>query len=150
MKKLPWLYAPLALAFALGLAAPASAAGKKEDKAPEAAEKKDDKAAKADEKKDEKAAEAAPAGEVPEILLLDKTGKLAPVKFQHAAHGKLNECKDCHEGDKPLFEQKRSTEGFKMADMHAGKNCGACHDGKDHGARKKVFSSKTCMKCHKK
>ena len=89
------------------------------------------------------------AGDV-NTLLLDKTGKLAPVKFQHGAHGKLNECKDCHEGDKPLFEQKRSTEGFKMADMHAGKNCGACHDGKDHGARKKVFSSKTCMKCHKK
>lgn len=101
-----------------------------------------------------KAAEKAKKGEAaapPEILKFEKTGKMAPVNFPHAAHAKRNACKDCHEGEKPLFEQKRGEAGMKMADMYAGKNCGACHDGKDHGANKKVFAAKTaCMKCHKK
>ncbi|MBI4667735.1 MAG: hypothetical protein HY747_00900 [Elusimicrobia bacterium] len=78
--------------------------------------------------------------------MLDKTGKLAPVKFAHTAHGKKNTCKDCHEGEKPLFLQKRNEAGMKMADMYAGKTCGSCHNGKN-----KVFAAKSaCAKCHKK
>jgi c(7)-type cytochrome triheme protein len=88
----------------------------------------------------------------PEFLKFEKTSKMAPVKFPHKQHGQKFACKECHGGDKPLFPQKFSDEeGMKMADMYAGKNCGACHDGKDHGDNKKVFAAKTsCMKCHKK
>ena len=52
-------------------------------------------------------------------------------------------CSDCHP---KLFPMKKGP-GFKMADMDAGKACGACHNGE------KVFktSDKTiCGKCHKK
>ncbi|MBI5201617.1 MAG: hypothetical protein HY925_08545 [Elusimicrobia bacterium] len=111
-----------------------------------------------DKKKEEKpaaAAEAAPVekavpaeGEVkaPETLKFEKTGKMAPVAFPHKKHiDKLGGCKDCHEGEKPLFEQKRGEKGLTMKDMYAGAACGKCHDGK------KTFAAKTgCMKCHKK
>ncbi len=84
----------------------------------------------------------------PETLLFKKTGALAPVSFPHAAHAKRNACKDCHEGDSPIFPQKFSDEtGMKMADMYSGKSCGACHN----GAKEKAFAAKgACMKCHKK
>lgn len=83
----------------------------------------------------------------PETILFDKTGKMAPVKFPHALHGKKNGCPACHEGKEPLFAMKRSDKGLKMADIYAGKACGACHDGK----KDKAFAAKTgCMKCHKK
>jgi c(7)-type cytochrome triheme protein len=156
MKK-PYVLCALLIAFGLAVSALTAAADKKEEKAVKAEEKKEEKAVKAEEKTEEKAAaseekkEEKPAdGEVPEFILLDKVGKLAPVKFPHALHGKKNECKDCHEGDKPLFEKKHGDDGMKMADMKAGKYCGACHDGKEHGANKKVFASTMCMKCHKK
>lgn len=84
--------------------------------------------------------------EQPEVLEFTKTNKMAPVKFMHKVHSdKLKGCKDCHEGEKPLFKQKRREEVYKMADMYKGESCGACHDGK------KAFAAKTgCMKCHKK
>lgn len=50
-------------------------------------------------------------------------------------------CADCHSKPK-LFTMKKSE--LKMADMKAGKSCGACHDGK------KAFSVSECAKCHKK
>jgi c(7)-type cytochrome triheme protein len=92
------------------------------------------------------------ASKAPEFFNFTKTGKMAPVKFAHALHGKKNDCKECHGGATPIFPQKFSDEvGMKMADMYAGKACGTCHDGKDHGANVKVFAAKTgCMKCHKK
>lgn len=88
-----------------------------------------------------KGAEGAP----PETINFDKVGKMGPVAFPHALHGKKNECKDCHEGDKPLFEKKKTGVEMKMADMYAGKNCGACHNGK-----KAFEAKKSCVKCHKK
>ncbi|MBI5240955.1 MAG: hypothetical protein HY926_10825 [Elusimicrobia bacterium] len=109
-------------------------------------------APKAEEKK---AVAAAPAkeGEVkaPEFIKLEKVGKLAVVNFPHAAHAKTFSCKDCHEGKTPLFAQKVSGEGMKMADMKAGKGCGSCHDGKKTFGddKKKIFASTMCMKCHK-
>ena len=91
---------------------------------------------------------AAPAGDMPADIVMDKTAKMAPVKFSHKAHldpEKKLACKDCHEGDKPLFAQKRGETGLKMADMYKGETCGSCHDGK------KAFAAKAgCMKCHKK
>lgn len=107
-------------------------------------------------KDDGKAAAAAPAkadakdqGKVdektPETIAFEKTAKMAAVKFPHHAHQKKFDCKECHEGDKPLFAKEHKGEGLKMADLYAGKACGACHDGK------KAFAAKSgCMKCHKK
>ena len=102
------------------------------------------------------AAPAADATKPPETITFDKTNKLAPVTFKHAEHGKKFACKDCHGGDAPLFPQKKAEAGMKMADYYAGKQCGACHDGKKtytgpDGKTVTVFAAKTgCMKCHKK
>lgn len=122
----------LLLVAAVGVAYAADADKKAEVKAPEV-----------------KSSEAKPAA--PDTLLFDKTAKMAPVNFPHALHSKKLDCKECHGGDKPLFAQKFSDTGFKMADMYKGETCGACHDGKKTVEGKAVFAAKTsCMKCHKK
>ncbi|MBI4423471.1 MAG: hypothetical protein HY554_07085 [Elusimicrobia bacterium] len=113
------------------------------------ATKAEEKPAAASEKEETTAKAADEKAQAPEVIKLEKTGKLAPVLFQHKTHAENPKikggCKDCHEGENPLFEQKRSEEGMKMAAMHAGKLCGACHNGK------KAFATKSgCMKCHKK
>lgn len=101
------------------------------------------------------AASAPAAGEkkeAPEFLAFDKA-KLGAVKFPHKAHADRAGCAACHEGTEPLFVQKL-TGGFKMADMYAGKTCGACHNGKETAVgkdKKIVFAAKgSCVKCHKK
>jgi c(7)-type cytochrome triheme protein len=98
----------------------------------------DSEKAKTDEKK------------APDTIVFDKTAKMPAVTFPHALHAKkLGGCKDCHEGEKPLFAQKKSEAGFKMADIYKGMACGACHDGKKMVDGKAVFAAKTsCMKCH--
>lgn len=123
----------------------------KDEKPAAAAEEKAEKKETAE--KGEKAeAKATDEKEAPEFIKLDKTGKMAPVNFPHKKHAEaLGGCKDCHEGEKPLFNQKRSGEGLKMKDMYAGETCGKCHDGKMKVKDKAVFAAKTgCMKCHKK
>ncbi|MBI4346699.1 MAG: hypothetical protein HY553_07570 [Elusimicrobia bacterium] len=116
---------------------------KKAEEKPAAA----DKADKADKKEaaDAKEAPAADEKSGPEKMVLDKTGKMAPVTFPHRKHQEKAACKDCHEGEKPLFEQKRNEKGYLMKEMYAGGTCGKCHDGK------KAFKAQGgCMKCHKK
>ena len=81
--------------------------------------------------------------EPPEEITFTRTGNAAPSLFKHGSHGEANSCDDCHAGEKPLFPQKRSEEVYKMADMYAGKTCGACHDGK-----KAFEAKKSCAKCH--
>jgi c(7)-type cytochrome triheme protein len=50
-------------------------------------------------------------------------------------------CADCHSESKLFgFEKSR----LNMADMQAGKSCGACHIGE------RVFNITECAKCHKK
>ena len=103
----------------------------------------------------DKAAVTAPAApsaapKAPEFIKFDKVGKMPPVTFPHAKHGKMFPCKDCHEGKTPIFAQKLSETGMKMADMKAGKGCGSCHDGKKvFDKDKKIFAATNCMKCHK-
>ena len=101
--------------------------------------------AKADDAADKKEAK-----EAPEFIVFDKA-KLGPVKFPHKVHAEtLGTCDVCHGGKEPLFAQKKS-EGMKMADMYAGKDCGFCHDGKKKHGDKVIFAAKGgCMKCHKK
>ncbi|RCK80750.1 MAG: cytochrome c family protein [Candidatus Ozemobacter sibiricus] len=78
----------------------------------------------------------------PAEFLFTKVGDAGQVKFKHEGHGKAA-CSDCHEGAAPLFPQVRAKEPYKMADIYAGKYCGACHDGK------KAFAAKgDCTKCH--
>ncbi len=96
------------------------------------------------------AAAAADDKNGPDVIVLDKTAKMPAVKFPHAVHQKKFTCKECHEGDKPLFAKKHDA-GLKMADMYKGEACGACHDGKKMVDGKAVFKAQTsCMKCHKK
>ncbi|HBL18376.1 MAG TPA: hypothetical protein DD417_16880 [Elusimicrobia bacterium] len=141
-----------------GLIVKNAPAGEDKKAAPAVEEKKaaDPKAAPAAEKKAEDA-QAAPSlateeelKDAPEFIKYEKA-KLGPVKFPHHVHAKTFGCKACHADEKPLFPNKIDpAAAMKMADMYAGKGCGSCHDGKDHGDHKKVFSSKMCMKCHKK
>lgn len=119
-----------------------------------AVETKDAAAGKAAAAATEKAATEAPkAGEeAPETIVFDKA-KLGAVKFPHKAHSEVNGgCAVCHEGKEPLFKKERSKDALKMAEMNAGKSCGACHDGKKlNKDGKPVFATKgACMKCHKK
>jgi c(7)-type cytochrome triheme protein len=113
----------------------------------------DDAAPPAGGDKDKAAATAPAAAKAPESIKLDKVGKMPPVTFPHAKHGKMFPCEKCHAAKDPLFAQKHSEAGMKMADMYAGKGCGSCHDGKTNfgegGSKKPIFSAKTCMKCHK-
>jgi len=62
----------------------------------------------------------------------------------HADKGK--KCNDCHVQPK-LFEMKKGAQKITMADINAGKFCGACHNGT------KAFKAgdpANCAKCHKK
>ena len=70
-------------------------------------------------------------------------GKTAgKVIFDGKSHADAKlKCADCHSKPK-LFEMKKVP--LTMADMKAGKSCGACHDGK------KSFGIAECAKCHKK
>lgn len=75
-------------------------------------------------------------------IVFTNVGDAGQVEFTHFGHGNAA-CADCHEGVAPLFPQSRTQEGYKMADMYAGKTCGACHDGK------KAFAAMgDCTKCH--
>ncbi len=80
-----------------------------------------------------------------------KDGAMGPVTFDGKMHNQklgAGKCMECHKGNFPM--KKPGTEGsakITMADINAGKFCGACHNGT------KAFSAKeaaNCGKCHKK
>jgi c(7)-type cytochrome triheme protein len=72
------------------------------------------------------------------------TGK---VVFDGKAHAdKGAKCADCHTNPK-LFAMKKGAEKITMADINAGKACGACHDGTKAF---KAGDAANCTKCHKK
>ncbi len=72
-------------------------------------------------------------------------GGAGKVVFDGKIHAnKGAKCNDCHPA---LFTMKKGSVKITMADMNAGKNCGACHNGT------KAFKSAdaaNCAKCHKK
>ncbi len=72
-------------------------------------------------------------------------GGMGKVVFDGKIHAdKGLKCSDCHT---KVFPMRKTPGEFKMADMKAGKNCGACHNGT------KAFSTSdaaNCSKCHKK
>jgi c(7)-type cytochrome triheme protein len=67
-------------------------------------------------------------------------GGAGKVMFTGDAH-KAAKCNECHPA---LFKMKKGGDTIKMADINAGKFCGACHNGT------KAFAAKECAKCHKK
>ena len=75
-------------------------------------------------------------------------GWAGKVIFDGTSHGpdKGMKCPDCHPA---LFPMKKSpARTYNKADMIAGKNCGACHDGtKSFAIMAGDFSN--CAKCHK-
>ena len=71
-------------------------------------------------------------------------GPQGKVIFNGKTHAdKGLKCSDCHP---KLFPMKKG-EGFKMADIDAGKACGACHNGEKAF---KTSDKANCGKCHKK
>ena len=71
-------------------------------------------------------------------------GPNGKVIFDGKSHAEKNlKCSECHT---KIFPMKKGA-AFTMAEMNAGKNCGACHNGE------KAFKSSdaaNCGKCHKK
>src|ERR1700752_946760 len=88
---------------------------------------------------------AASAGAVPPGKTVDWDAPMGKVPFDGKVHAdKGLKCLDCHS---KIFKMKKGTAEMKMADIHAGKFCGECHNGK------KAFETNNpdnCVRCHKK
>jgi c(7)-type cytochrome triheme protein len=70
---------------------------------------------------------------------------MGKVTFDGKVHAdKGLKCLDCHS---KIFKMKKGSTEMKMADIHAGKFCGECHNGK------RAFETNNpdnCVRCHKK
>jgi c(7)-type cytochrome triheme protein len=62
------------------------------------------------------------------------------VSFSHRFHLDVSTCRDCHQKIFPLGGKRKPA---TMADMAAGKSCGACHDGKSA-----FTAQENCARCH--
>jgi len=82
----------------------------------------------------------ADAGYKPPNLTFKNSQGVVVGTFSHDFHLQIyNKCRDCHTRLFPFGNGKRMT----MADMYAGKSCGACHDGKT------AFNANgNCNRCH--
>ncbi len=76
-------------------------------------------------------------------------GAMGKVVFDGKVHAdKGLKCMDCHSKIFPMKGPgKEGAAAFKMADINAGKFCGACHDG---AKGFKASDPANCSKCHKK
>jgi c(7)-type cytochrome triheme protein len=85
-------------------------------------------------------AEAVPPGKTAEW-----ESPMGKVTFDGKVHAdKGLKCLDCHS---KIFKMKKGSTEMKMADIHAGKFCGTCHNGT------KAFETNNqanCERCHKK
>ena len=85
-------------------------------------------------------AEAVPPGKTAEW-----NAPMGKVTFEGKVHAdKGLKCLDCHS---KIFKMKKGSTEMKMADIHAGKFCGVCHNGT------KAFETNNpdnCVRCHKK
>ena len=70
-------------------------------------------------------------------------GDIPPAVFPHWIHRMQFKCAACHDD---LFAMKAGSSKITMADIQAGKFCGACHNGK------KAFAPTfaVCSRCHRK
>ena len=88
------------------------------------------------------AAKSAAAG--PPAITFPSEGSPGPVTFAHASHlARKLTCADCHP---KLFPMKKGGIKLTMDAMGAGKQCGACHDGKRAFG---VMDGDRCGSCHK-
>ncbi len=86
---------------------------------------------------------AVPSGKTVEFA----GGGSGAVVFDGKTHAdKGLKCNDCHTNPK-LFARKKGEDKITMADISAGKFCGACHDGTKSF---KADDKANCDKCHKK
>lgn len=70
-------------------------------------------------------------------------GGAGKVVFDGKIHAdKGLKCNDCHT---KIFKMKKGTEKITMAEIYAGKSCGACHNG-----TKSFKAAENCARCHKK
>ncbi|MBI3921743.1 MAG: Ni/Fe-hydrogenase cytochrome b subunit [Armatimonadetes bacterium] len=77
---------------------------------------------------------------VPADQLLRDTRPPGPVVFSHRSHlGRGGSCSTCHPRLFPMGQYS----GLRMASLKAGKECGACHDG-----RKAFTVANDCELCH--
>jgi c(7)-type cytochrome triheme protein len=77
------------------------------------------------------------------LVLNNKTGEgkgMSAVVFPHWWHRSKFTCKVCHTD--LGFPMKAGTTDFVMSEIFAGKQCGACHDGKT------AFAPTDCNRCH--
>jgi c(7)-type cytochrome triheme protein len=72
--------------------------------------------------------------------LVIKTRGAGPTPFSHKVHISLFKCGDCHNR---IFPTGVAAKRFTMADMEAGKSCGACHD-----AKTAFTVRENCVRCH--
>jgi c(7)-type cytochrome triheme protein len=72
--------------------------------------------------------------------LVFKTRGAGPTPFSHKVHISLFKCGDCHNR---IFPTGVAAKRFTMADMEAGKSCGACHD-----AKTAFTVRENCARCH--
>jgi c(7)-type cytochrome triheme protein len=88
---------------------------------------------------------ASSADAVPPGKTADWDAPMGKVTFDGKVHAdKGLKCLDCHS---KIFKMKKGSTEMKMADIHAGKFCGECHNGK------KAFETNNpanCVRCHKK
>ncbi|MFN3740314.1 MAG: cytochrome c3 family protein [Thermodesulfovibrionales bacterium] len=72
-------------------------------------------------------------------------GGVGKVVFDGKTHAdKGAKCNNCHPA---LFQMKKGAQKITMADINAGKFCGACHNGTKAF---KAGDAANCVKCHKK
>lgn len=85
-------------------------------------------------------AEAVPPGKT-----VDWDSPMGKVIFEGKVHAdKGLKCTECHS---KIFKMKKGSAEMKMADIHAGKFCGECHNGT------RAFATNdpaNCGRCHKK
>lgn len=82
---------------------------------------------------------------VPPGKSLDWDNPAGKVTFDGKTHAEKGfKCNDCHTA---IFKMKKGAAEMKMADINAGKFCGACHDG---SKAFKASDPASCAKCHKK
>ena len=89
---------------------------------------------------------AAPAPEVrlpADVTYSEADGSPGPVVFSHTFHVPLAQerCLSCHPG---LFSILQPTRGLAHEVMNAGRQCGACHDGRQAGGVEEA-----CDHCHR-
>jgi len=82
---------------------------------------------------------------VPSGKTLEWDSSEGKVIFDGKVHAdKGVKCTECHV---KIFKMKKGTAAMKMADLHAGKFCGECHNG---SRAFKTDDQANCGRCHKK